>query len=177
MSAVLDNQCLRIQHSSYLCNIPEVHHYLQDARLPRLMSVLGKVPPGASSGRPYQASIRGMRLRLLELQAEDSQAWKTRAEKLGGNQEDLDGILHHQGLPYVPEIIRTELISRYHDDSLAGHFGIEKTRELVTLKYYQETLRHNVKVYVRGCDVCLASKAVRHKPYKNLQQLQLPTYR
>ena len=84
--------------------------------------------------------------------------------------------MHHQGLPYVPEIIRTELISRHHDDPLAGHFGIEKTRELVARKYYWETLCHDVEVYVRGCDVCLASKAVRHKPYGNLQQLPVPTH-
>ena len=34
---------------------------------------------------PYQASIEGMRLRLVELQAKDDQAQKIRAEKLGGN--------------------------------------------------------------------------------------------
>ena len=33
----------------------------------------------------YEASIGGMRLRLVELQAEDGQARKIRAEKLGGN--------------------------------------------------------------------------------------------
>ena len=68
-----------------------------------------------------------MKLRLVELQAEDSQVRKIRAEKLGGNWEDSDGILHHQGLRYVPEIIKTELISKHHDDPLAGHFDIEKT--------------------------------------------------
>ena len=118
-----------------------------------------------------------MRLRLVELQAEDGQARKIRAEKLGGNWEDSDGILHHQGLPYVPEIIRTKLINRYHNDPLVAHFDIKKTQELVAKKYYWETLRYNVEVYVRGCDVCLASKAVKHKPYRNLQQLPVPTYR
>ena len=125
---------------------------------------------------PYKASIGGMRLRLVELQAEDGQARKIRAEKLGRNWEDSNRILHHQGLPYVPEIIKTGLISRHHDDPLASHFGIERTRELVARKYYCETLHHNVKVYVRGCDICLASKAVRQKPYGNLQQLPVPTY-
>ena len=80
---------------------------------------------------PYKASIRGMRLRLVELQAEDGQARKIRAEKLGRNWEDSDRIFYYQGLPYIPEIIKTELISRHHDDPLAGHFGIEKTQELV----------------------------------------------
>ena len=36
------------------------------------------------------------------------------------------------------------------------------------MKYYWETLRHDVEVYVRGCDIYLASKAVRHKLYGDL---------
>ena len=65
---------------------------------------------------PYQASIRGIRLRLVELQVEDSQARKIKAEKLGGNWEDSNGILHHQSLPYICKIIKTELITRHYDD-------------------------------------------------------------
>ena len=98
-------------------------------------------------------------------------------EKQGGNWEDFNGILHHQGLPYIPEIIRIELISRHHDDQLVGHFGIEKMQELVTKKYHWEALRHDIEVYIRRCDVCLASKVVRHKTYRNLQQLPVPTHR
>ena len=125
---------------------------------------------------PYKASIRGIRLRLVELQAEDGQVRKIRAEKLDGNWEDSNRILHHQGLLYVPKIIRIELISRHHNDPLVSHFGIEKTQKLVARKYYWETLRHNVEVYVRGCDVCLASKAVKHKLHRNLQQLPVPNH-
>ena len=111
-----------------------------------------------------------MRLRLHELQAEDEQARKLRADQQLGQQgwDNIDGVLHHQGLPYVPEIIRTELISRYHDNPLAGHFDIEKTRELIARKYYWLTLRRDIKDYVRRCNICLASKAVRHKPYGDL---------
>ena len=112
----------------------------------------------------------------MELQAEDDQARKIRAEKLGGNWKDSNRILYHQGLLYILEIIKTELISRHHDDPLAGHFGIEKTQELVARKYYWGTFCHDVEVYVRGFDVCLASKAVIHKPYGNLQQLLVPTH-
>ena len=77
-----------------------------------------------------------MRLRLVELQAEDGQARKIRTEKLGGNWKDSDRILHHQDLPYIPEIIGIELISRHHNESLAGHFGIKKMRRLIARKYY-----------------------------------------
>ena len=33
-----------------------------------------------------------------------------------------------------------------------------------------------MKTYVKGCDICLASKAVRHKPYGDLQLLPIPTH-
>ncbi len=77
----------------------------------------------------------------------------------------------------MPEIVRTELISRHHDDLLAGHFGIDKTQELIAQKYYWPTLHRDVEAYVICCDVCLASKSVRHKPYDDLQSLPVPTHR
>ena len=69
------------------------------------------------------------------------------------------------------------MISYYYDDPLAKHFGIDKTRELVDRKYYSLSLRKDVKNYIRGCDVYLASKAIRHKPYGDLQSLPVPTHR
>ena len=86
-------------------------------------------------------------------------------------------MLQYQGLPYIPEIIRSEVISRHYDDPLTGHFGIDKTRELVGQKYYWPSLKKDVENYVRGYYVCLASKAVRHKPYGDLQSLPIPTHR
>ena len=64
----------------------------------------------------------------------------------------------------------------YHNNHLADHFGIEKTCKLLAQKYYRLTLYHNVKAYVKGCDVCLASKAVYHKAYNDLQLLPVPTH-
>ena len=145
---------------------------------PQLRQFWDTLRQDLTSEGPYKVSIGGMRLRLQELQEEDTQAQTIRAEKLGKDGwEDTEGILHYQSLPYVPEILRTELISRHHDDPLAGHFGIEKTRELIARKYFWETLRRDVESYVKGCDVCLSSKAVRHKPYGDLQSLPVPTHR
>ena len=103
-----------------------------------------------------------------------------RAEELKeglGEYVNVDGVLHHQGLSFVPEVIRTELISRHHDNPLVGYFGIDKTRELIGRKYYWPSLKKDVEAYVKGCNVCLASKAVRHKPYGDLQALPVPTHR
>ena len=125
----------------------------------------------------YIVSIGGMRLRLQELQDGNEHACKLRAGQLAKDWQNIDGVLHHQGLPYVSEIIRAEFISRHHDDPLAGHFGIKKTCELVAQKYYWPTLCHDIEDYVKRCNVCLALKAVRHKPYGDLQFLPIPTHR
>lgn len=61
-----------------------------------------------------------------------------------------------------------ELISYYFDDPLAGHFGIEKTQALITKKYYCQTLYYDIKAYIKGCDICLASKTVCYKLYGDL---------
>ena len=68
---------------------------------------------------------------------------RIRAEMLDG-WEDVEGILHRQGLSYVPEIIWTELTSRHHDegtlalrkleDSLPG----KSTRPAVTTYRLEE---------------------------------------
>ena len=119
-----------------------------------------------------------MRLRLPELQKLDDEVRRIRATReLQDGYKEVDGVLHHQGLPFIPEIIRTELISWHHDNPLAGHFGINKTRELVGRKGYWPSFRKDVEAYVKGCDVCLSSKTVRHKPYGDLQALPVPTHR
>ncbi len=73
---------------------------------------------------------------LSELQDDDKEAMKLSSEGLLEGWEDIEQVLHYQGLPYVPKVIRSELISRHHDDPLAGHFGIEKTCKLIARKYY-----------------------------------------
>ncbi len=77
-----------------------------------------------------------MRIRLLELQDDNKEAKKLRLEGLSEGCEDMEDVLYYQGLPYVPKVICFKLISRHHDNSLIGHFGIEKIRELITRKYY-----------------------------------------
>ena len=107
---------------------------------------------------------------------EDQAARKIRQKDLKEGWAKVEGVLHFQGLPYLLEIIRTEIISRHYDDPLARHFGIEKTRELVFQKYYWPTLRADINTYMKRCDVCLTLKAVKHKLYRDLQLLPVSTY-
>ena len=77
-----------------------------------------------------------MRLQLPEFQDKDEEAKILRAAGFPENWEDLEGILQYQGLAYVLEIIRSEVINRHHNNLLARYFGIDKTRELVSRKYH-----------------------------------------
>ena len=72
---------------------------------------------------------------LQELQETDFEAQELRQQGQKGYKE-VDGVLHHQDLPFVPKAIRIELIRRHHDNPLADHFGIKKTCELLAWKYY-----------------------------------------
>ena len=77
----------------------------------------------------------------------------------------------------MSEIIITEIISKHHYDPLADHFSIEKTSELVAQKYYGPILQVDIEIYMKRCDVCVTSKAVRHKPYGDLQSLPISIHR
>ena len=77
-------------------------------------------------------------------------------------------MLYHHGLLFVLKAIRIKLINRHQDNFLAGHFSIKKICKLLMQKYFWSTFRHDVEAYVKSGDVCLISKAVRHKRYSNL---------
>ncbi len=145
--------------------------------LPQLRQFWDTFQSELAAEGPYTASIGGRRMKLSELQDDDKQAIKLRSEGLPEGWKDIEQVLHYQGLPYVPKVICLELINKHHNEPLAGHFGIEKTRELITRNYYWPTLQRDVKAYVKGCDICLALKVVCYKPYGDLQLLLVPTHR
>ena len=113
----------------------------------------------------YQASIDSMRFRLQELQETNFEAQELQSKE---GYEKVKEIAHHWGLFFVPEAIWIKLISHHYNDLLASHFGTKKTCKLLAQKYFWPFLRHNVETYVKGCNMCLASKTVRHKPYNDL---------
>ena len=122
---------------------------------------------------PYKVSIGSMQLRLQELQETDSETQELQTKD---RYQDIDGVLHYQSLLFMSEAIWMKFISQHHNNPLAGYFGIQKTCELLAQKYFWPFLRHNVKAYVKGCDVCLTSKAEKHKPYGDFQSLLIFTH-
>ena len=124
----------------------------------------------------YRTSISRMRFRLARLHESDKEARKIRTEGLNGY-EELDGVLYYQKLLFVPKVIWTEIISQYHNKPLVNHFGINKIKDLVGRKYYWPSFQRDIEAYVKGCDIYLGLKAVRHKPYNDLQSLPVPIHR
>ena len=76
---------------------------------------------------------------------------------------NIDKLLYYQDFLYIPEVISTKLISRYYNNPLASHFKIDKIQKLITRKYFWSTFCRNIKSYMKGSNVCLASKTVRYK--------------
>ncbi len=56
-------------------------------------------------------------MRLFELYDDDKKAKKLKSKRLPEGWEDIEKMFHYQGFPYIPKIICSKLISRYHDDS------------------------------------------------------------
>ena len=84
--------------------------------------------------------------------------------------------LFYKGLIYVPDgSSRLKVLQHCHDTYMAGHFGIQKTLELVRRAFWWPKLHSFVEEYVRTCDTCCRTKIPRHHPFGLLQPLPIPT--
>ena len=90
---------------------------------------------------------------------------------------DENGVLRYNGRIYIPpeESIRQEIMLSVHDHPMAGHFGADRTHEVLARNYYWQNSTNDVKEYVKTCAVCQRSKAPRHLPYGQLTSLPLPS--
>jgi IS30 family transposase len=79
---------------------------------------------------------------------------------------------------YVPDVgtLRTRVLQEKHNHPLSGHFGQQKTLELVRHKYTWPKMRETVEKFVESCVPCGHSKSWRHLPYGALQQLPIPEW-
>jgi hypothetical protein len=60
-----------------------------------------------------------------------------------------------------------------HDHVLSGHFGQNKTLELICQEYTWLELCTHVKDFCKSCVTCMQSKSQCHQPYGNLKQLPI----
>ena len=163
-------------NTTFLCLLPQHQVFIYKTyALSQLRHFWSILQTKLAIEQTYETNIGSMRLRLQALQKANCQAQELMQQKANGYKK-IDNIFHYQSLLFLPKVIQTKLISRHHNDFLAGHFGIKKTCKLLVWKYYWLIFRHNVEAYVKGCNICLVSKAVRRKPYGYFQSLPVPTH-
>ena len=88
-----------------------------------------------------------------------------------------DGMLLYKGRLVVPNqrSLVHELLRLHHDEPTAGHWGIQKTMELLQRKFKWEGMRSDVEEYIHVCPICQGNSAPRHKPYGKLEPLPQPS--
>jgi len=89
---------------------------------------------------------------------------------------DDTGLLRLDNRIYVPDVqdLRLRVLQYRHDHPVSGHFGLNRTLDLIRRDYTWPGLRTFVAEYVNSCTNCGRSKVPRHKPYGLLQQLPIP---
>jgi hypothetical protein len=73
---------------------------------------------------------------------------------------------HHNYLVCVPLSMRRDLISRFHDATIAGHFGPEKTYHHMNKYVTWTKMKSDIKKYIDGCRLC--------QLYKTKNQVRAP---
>ena len=101
---------------------------------------------------------------------------KERNEQLPKNWKLEDGLIYYKNRLFIPSIeeLLTGIAKGCHNSKVAGHFGQEKTIELVTRNFYWEKLADWINNYVRSCDECQHNKSPCHTKYGLLQPLEVP---
>jgi hypothetical protein len=89
--------------------------------------------------------------------------------------EFKDGLLYFKRLFYVPPgPTRLKIIQMCHDLPAIGHFGFNKTIELISLDFWWPQIWKLVKEFIQLCDTCARGKVPQYRPYDLLHPLPVP---
>ena len=90
--------------------------------------------------------------------------------------QEIDDVVHYNGKIYVPQntALRTAVISQFHDDVFAGHFGKSRTAELMLQLYDWPGAVRDIRRYCHDCVKCQKVKPSHHKPFGLLNPLPVP---
>ena len=90
--------------------------------------------------------------------------------------QEIDDVVHYNGKIYVPQntALRTAVISQFHDDVFAGHFGKSRTAELMRRLYDWPGAVRDIQHYCHDCVKCQKAKPSHHKPFGLLNPLPVP---
>ena len=88
--------------------------------------------------------------------------------------KEEQGIIYHDEQVYVPEALRIQVMEENHDAPLVGHYGQDRTLELVKRTYFWPGMQSSIRDYVRACQHCQRNKPDTHTSYGLLAPLPVP---
>jgi hypothetical protein len=69
--------------------------------------------------------------------------------------------------------MRLVITKSERNSKVAGHFGQEKTLEIISRNFYWPKMEEWINEYVRTCDICQCMKSPQHAKFGLLQPLKL----
>jgi hypothetical protein len=100
---------------------------------------------------------------------------RLRINDINDEYEFNDGLLYFKGLLYIlPGPIRLKIIQMRHDLPTVGHFGFNKTMELLSRDFWWPQMWKLVKEFIQLCNTYARRKVPRHRPYGLLHLLPVP---
>jgi hypothetical protein len=77
-----------------------------------------------------------------------------------------DGLFYFKGLLYISlGFIQLEIIQMRHNLFAVGHFGFNKTMELISRDFWWPKMWNRVKEFIQSCGTYARRKVPRHWPY------------
>jgi len=88
-----------------------------------------------------------------------------------------DEMVTYERRIYIPDrnTLKLKVPHQCQDAKVAGHFGRDKTLDLMKRNYYWPNMEEWVRNYVWTCDACQRNKTARHKKYGKLVPLEIPS--
>jgi len=83
-------------------------------------------------------------------------------------------LILYNNLIYIPDQLRLDILTRYHEKPAAGHFGVKRTLELISRNFWWPKMEDDVKNFVKSCETCMRNKKSRHRKFGLLQPLDVP---
>ena len=118
--------------------------------------------------------------------SKQDQDWQERKTELREQEEHrlqllkdwqiIDELIYYKNRLCLPNNreLQTQNAKGCHNSQIAGHFGQEKTIEIVCRDFYLKGVTAWINDYLRCCDQCQNNKSPRHARFALLQPLQVP---
>jgi hypothetical protein len=108
--------------------------------------------------------------------APEIQEYRQRVSEDQPKWTESNGLILYNGRLIVPEtgFLRTRIIQEAHSTALTAHPGKNKTRKIVSQRYWWPKMTDNIDRFVANCEMCRRTTIPRDKPPGLLQPLPIP---